>query len=195
MITNKLKRQRGATLIIALIMLVLLTLFALTAVNTSNTNLRIVSNMQIRSEAFNAAQQAIETVISTPEFLSNPAAAVLNPCGPANTLCMDVNGDNVPDYTVVLLPNTGPKPGPGCIKARAIKNSELTTSAADIVCTWSGPPGTYAPGGGVGDSLCADTTWEITARATSSMMPDVNVTVTQGLAVRVSLDQMDTFCI
>lgn len=182
------RKQRGATLIIAMIMLVLLTLFALSAANTSNSNLRIVGNMQMRSEAFNAAQQAIETVISTPQFLLNPANAVVVPCGTANTLCVDVNGDGTADYTVRLIPV------PTCVKARAIKNAELTTSQEDVNCTFSGSAGTFAPGGSVGDSLCASTVWEVTAQAASNAVPDVKVTVTQGILVRATLDQKDTFC-
>ncbi|HZN86576.1 MAG TPA: PilX N-terminal domain-containing pilus assembly protein, partial [Burkholderiales bacterium] len=80
-------RQRGATLVIALIMLVLLTLFAVSSMNTANTNLRVVGNMQSRNEALYAAQETLETVISTPLFLANPANAVLNPCGAQNTMC------------------------------------------------------------------------------------------------------------
>ena len=46
---TSMRRQRGATLVIALIMLVLLTLFAVSSLNTANTNLRIVGNMQAKN--------------------------------------------------------------------------------------------------------------------------------------------------
>ena len=39
-------RQRGATLLVTLIMLVVLTLFAVTAFNLSSVNLKIVGNFQ-----------------------------------------------------------------------------------------------------------------------------------------------------
>ena len=102
-------RQRGATLLVALIMLVLLTMFAISSLNTSNTNLRVVGNMQARSEATNVAQEAIETTLSTTQFITNPANAVLNPCGAANTLCKDMNGDGTNDFTTVL------NPAPKCV--------------------------------------------------------------------------------
>ena len=64
--------QRGAVLVVALIMLVLLTLFALSAMNTSNVSLKIANNMQTRNDAFNAAQQVLERLVSL-DFTKNPA--------------------------------------------------------------------------------------------------------------------------
>jgi len=57
--------QRGATLVVGLIMLVLITLMVTTAFMLSNTNLKAVGNMQFRDEAIAAANAAIETVLST----------------------------------------------------------------------------------------------------------------------------------
>jgi len=183
------RNQRGATLLIALIMLVLLTLFALSAVNTGTTNLKIVANMQSRAEAFDAAQQAIETVISTPTFISNPANAVLNACGAPNTLCTDVNGDGTPEYTTQLTPT------PACVAVRAIKATELNFSDADDVGCAQQQAQTFGVSGAVtGDSLCANTVWEITA-ATTGAMSGATATVTQGIGVRVSTDDMATSCL
>ncbi len=57
-------RQRGATLLVSLIMLVILTLFAVSAFNLSSANLKIVGNFQ-QSRAIEAvAQIATEQVIS-----------------------------------------------------------------------------------------------------------------------------------
>ena len=44
-----------------------------------------------------------------------------------------------------------------------------------------------------GDSLCANTVWEVRARTVSSMSP-AEVIVTQGVGVRVSSDQAGTSC-
>lgn len=57
--------QRGATLVIGLIMLVVITLMVISAFTLSSTNLKSVGNMQIRNEAIAAANAAIETVLST----------------------------------------------------------------------------------------------------------------------------------
>ena len=59
------QQQSGATLVVSLIMLVVLTLLVVTAIRSGNTNLRIVGNMQVQTEADAAGLQEIERVIST----------------------------------------------------------------------------------------------------------------------------------
>src|SRR5215212_8369092 len=86
---SSLHRQRGATLFIGLVMLVILTLFALSAFQTSSTNLKTVGNMQSREEAQNAAQQVIDTVISSATFVTSPTAAIIAKCGVDNVACVD----------------------------------------------------------------------------------------------------------
>jgi len=195
--TSGMRRQRGATLIIALIMLVLLTLFAVSSFNTAQTNVKVVGNMQQKAEALNAAQQAIETVLSTPQFIANPANAVPTPCGTANTLCTDVTGDGVADFTATLIgPDypTGPHQ-PTCVTVRLIKNQELNVlNAEDLGCAAGQQSGAAGVAGAMtGDSLCANTVWEIRARAVSSSS-GATATVTQGIGVRVSSDAAGTSC-
>jgi type II secretory pathway pseudopilin PulG len=195
--TSGMRRQRGATLIIALIMLVLLTLFAVSSFNTAQTNVKVVGNMQQKAEALNAAQQAIETVISTPQFIANPANAVPTPCGTANTLCTDVTGDGVADFTATLIgPDypTGPHQ-PTCVTVRLIKNQELNvTNPEDLGCAAGQQSGAAGVAGAMtGDSLCANTVWEIRARAVSSSS-GATATVTQGVGVRVSSDAAGSSC-
>src|SRR4051794_10385668 len=111
--------QRGATLIIALILLATLTLFTLRAWKRTTTDLKVAGNMQVRSEALSATQEAVEKVISSEQFMSNPTNAVLQPCGSANTLCYDYTGDGRTDYITRLIP------APTCISRRPIKLVEL----------------------------------------------------------------------
>ncbi len=181
--------QRGATLLIALIMLVLLTLFAISAVNTGTTNLKMVGNMQSRSEAFDTAQQAIETVISSPQFIATPSNAVLDPCGTANTLCADVNGDGTPDYTTILIPQ------PSCVTVTPIKVSALNLANTEDLGCAAGQAQQFGVAGAVtGDSLCSDSVWEITAQTTGTATA-ARVTVTQGVGVRISADDTATSCL
>lgn len=181
--------QGGATLLIALIMLVLLTLFAVSALNTGTANLKIVGNMQARSEATATAQQTIETVLSSPTFISNPANAVLNACGAANTTCTDINGDGVADYTTRLTPQ------PRCVFVRPIKVVELNlTNTEDLGCSSGQAQSFGVSGSATGDSLCANTVWEITAVTTGNNSA-ATATVTQGIGVRVSIDDTATSCI
>jgi Tfp pilus assembly protein PilX len=194
--TSGIRRQRGTTLIVALIMLVLMTLFAVSSFNTANTNLKVVGNMQQKNEALNAAQAAVESVISTPQFIANPANAVLTPCGSANTLCTDLTGDGVADFTTTLVgPDypTGPHQ-PTCVTVRLIKNQDLVlTNPEDLGCS-AGQQQQFGVAGAVtGDSLCANTVWEVRARTVSSLSGAM-VILTQGVGVRVSSDAAGTSC-
>jgi hypothetical protein len=64
-------RQRGATLVISLILMAALTLFVISMLNTSNSNLRIVGNMQAHRLLEATAQKAIEDRITTMTFFQD----------------------------------------------------------------------------------------------------------------------------
>ena len=85
-------RQRGAALVVGMIMLVLITLMLVTALNVGTTNFRAMTNMQFRSEAIAAANEAIEQVISSP-FTAAPAAESIN---------VDLDNDADVDYVVQI---------------------------------------------------------------------------------------------
>ena len=73
------RRQRGATLLVSLIMLVVLTLFAVAGFNLSSVNLKIAGNFQEQKLMEAVAQQAIEQMISTPTaFNLTPVATTLS---------------------------------------------------------------------------------------------------------------------
>jgi len=195
--TARRARQQGATLILVLIMLIMLTLFAVSAMNTGTMNLKVVGNMQARSEALEASQWMIDSVISSTQFVDSPTNAVPSPCGGvANTLCTDVNGDGVADYTTTLTP------APACVQARAIKIGELNLAptSEDLACVQAQAQGTFGVAGaaGSGDSLCASTVWEITAQTlaagTTAATSNVNMTTTQGVSVRVKALDMAANC-
>ena len=86
------RRQRGATLIIGLIMLVLITLIVVNAFTLSASNLKSVGNMQVREEAIAAANLAAERLIS-----SN----FTNALG-TQSFTVDINNDGTDDYTVAV---------------------------------------------------------------------------------------------
>ena len=190
-------RQQGATLMLVLIMLIMLTLFAVSAMNQGTMNLKVVGNMQARNEALEASQWMIDSTISATQFIASPANAVPNPCnGVANTLCTDINGDGVADYTTTLTP------APACVQARAIKIGELnlTPTSEDLACVTAQAQGTFGVSGAAasGDSLCGSTVWELTARTldagATAATSTVNVTTTQGVSVRVKALDMAANC-
>lgn len=84
--------QRGATLVVGLIMLLLFTLVVASAFSLSSTNLKAVGNMQARDEALAAANLAIERVAESP-FTDAPNAESIN---------VDLNRDSVTDYVVEI---------------------------------------------------------------------------------------------
>lgn len=92
--------QRGATLIVGLIMIVLITLIVVNAFTLSSSNLKSVGNMQVREEAIAAANKAVEQLISSP---------FTNSLG-TQSFTVDINKDGADDYTVAVAV-------PTCIRA------------------------------------------------------------------------------
>ena len=171
------KRSRGVVLLQAMVLMIMLFLIAIASFNMGRQNTIIAGNMQHKAEALTAANQAIEQVISTTTFIDSPTAAV-----PGNSVSYDVNGDGTKDITVTL----NPKP---CIKkVQIIKNSELDmTSSNDVACTIGQSQNLGVAGATTGDSLCANTVWEITAVAEDDAT-SAQVQVTTGVGVRVAAD-------
>lgn len=185
------RRQRGASLVIALILLIVLTLLSLSAYHTSVTDLKTVGNMQARNEALNAAQETIETAISSTQFVADPANALPNPCGAANTYCSDYNADGLAEYTTRL------EPAPACMSMKMIKVVELNLSDAEDLSCAVGQAQQFGIAGAdlvASDSICANTTWQLTAEA-SSPASGAKVTVTQGVGIRVGADDMAGACL
>lgn len=168
-------KQCGATLLVALVMLVVLTLLVLSAIRSSNTNLRIAGNMQMTGEAAAAAQQAIEQIISS-NFTANPASSVMT---------VDINNDGTPDYNASVAQ-------PVCTGSVPIMNVNLDmTNPNDLPCfssstanntgimSASGTPAT------TGQSWCFSQRWDVQTQATSLTGSGADVTLHQGVALRV----------
>ena len=178
--SNTRPAQRGATLVIGMIMLILVTLFVLAAINMSTVNLRIMGNEQARNESIAAAQQAIEQVVSR-DFTTAPAAV---------TIPVDINGDGTVDYSVAVAQPTCLNSVP--IKLASLKpiNADGTVNTNDAQCEVGGPVRSSGIAGsaGTGNSLCANTQWEINATTSDAATGSgAAVTVHQGIGTRVLL--------
>ncbi len=125
--------QRGATLIVGLIMLVLITLMVTTAFMLSTSNLKSVGNMQYRDEALAAANAAIEQVISSDAIFFAPADQVVV----------------VGDYSVNIT-------APVCLYATEVITSTSNDANPNIHSEGTG-------GGVVGAPGFLDTYWDIAA--------------------------------
>lgn len=139
--------QRGATLLISLIMLAVLALFGISAIRSSLVNLRIAGNSQLQLEAAAAAQRAIDARISSlATFTGAPAATSGN---------FDATG--------------------------AGQNYSVSVAAPKCVYTKAAPGYSYL----TADQAPKDTTWRITAVAQATDGSGVQVTLTEGIKVRL----------
>lgn len=188
--------QQGVTLIISLIMLVLLTIMALTSFNIGKSSLQVVGNAQEQAQVQNAAQTMLNQVVSAPTFVESPGAVLDNsncPSGitaPANSRCVDLNGDGKTVIVVAMSPQ------PACVQAAPIPASSLnlsTVSSEDWGCTLRDRQDFGMEGVESGDSLCANSLWEINAEATDPVS-SAKAVVTQGVSMRVSKDAVATAC-
>lgn len=181
--------QRGMALVVALIMLGLMTVICLASFNIGRVSMDVISNMQRRNEVTTSAESAIEQALSTKRLFENPSAIFLTPCnGTANTLCYDLNNDSINDVMVTLTP------APSCLQSQAIPTSTLNLADTEDQGCVKGSPDQWAIEGiPPGDSLCANTMWELNAVAQDTVTAAA-ITVTEGTAVRVSTDNISTNC-
>ena len=192
--TPDFRKQRGFTLVVGLIMLMMMTLFAVTTFNLGKGSLQIVDNMQQRNQAQTAAQEALDNVISHTLFTTNPTNIFDSTNCPTGTtvtngMCVDINGDGKTIETVALTPT------PSCIESKTIKTGALDPSKSSDAACLVGSNQQFGISGaaGTGDSLCADTVWNLTAVASESTS-SAQVALTEGVSVRTSTDSAGTYC-
>jgi Tfp pilus assembly protein PilX len=188
------RQQRGVTLILSLIMLVLLTIVALSTFNIGKSNLQIVDNAQQQSQAQNASQAILDQVVSTPSFVENPAAVLDNsncPAGvaaPPNSRCVDVNGDSKTVVVVTLSPQ------PTCSRVKIVLATDLNVAEKeDLGCALGEQQNFGTEGVTTNMSLCSESLWEISARATEPVSR-AEALIERGVSMRVSNDSVATAC-
>lgn len=165
-------RQRGATLIVAMIFMVILMLVVVSAIRVTNVNTRVVGNMQTQSEAFAAAQQAIEQVISY-DFTKLPQAS---------TVTVDINdsGKAGSTYKVNLTQ-------PACLTVKPIKQLDLDiTNPNDQPCFATGAAQNTGIIGTMpsGNSLCYNSMWNVQASAVPPGSTQPTIVINQGVTQR-----------
>jgi hypothetical protein len=181
-----LHRQSGAALIVAIIFLLLLSTLALTGLRASTTNVTIVGNMQARQEVISTAQMLIEQTVSTDEFARNPQGVFQ-----AARVDSDFNGDGTADAAATLAV------APVCLRARVVAIDDLDPdNELDAGCFASAAlsnPGFVPAGGGPAGSLCADTEWHLSSRATDART-GAAITLNQGVTLRTAVVGLNTVC-
>jgi type II secretory pathway pseudopilin PulG len=189
--------QKGATLIVSLVFLLVFLVMALSIFRGALTSAQAIGNMQWRNEAISAANETIDALLSESRVATDTAN--LTQEVNAAPFGYDVNGDNAADIRVSFPPVTidvngvaSTRAGPRCLRIRPIPPSELSPSRPqDAGCFASSSAGgiAVASGGGAtpatgSPSLCANTEWTMTVRATDPST-STSVDVVQGFAVRV----------
>lgn len=169
---NTRRRQRGATLVIGLILLTLIALAVSSAFLMSSSNLQSVGNMQRRDESIATANFATEQVISGIQATVSAGTAFA-----ADEINVDVDRDGTNDFTVTV-------DAPVCLEARIVGGSG-TGSGSSVTL-----PGLTAPGGSL--ELLLDI--GATARDTRSGGEDAAVRVNQGVRVLIPDTLKCTYC-
>lgn len=179
---NRSARQRGAALIVGLIMLVLITLTVAAAFTVSTSNLKSVGNMQTRNEAVAAANRAIEEVATS--LLPPNADGSPSMVAPAATVSLvDINNDGKTDYTVQIA-------APTCVRATKASGGGGSNSA--------GPGGITGGGSSGGSGLEAlpdqyNSVWDISTTVTDAAS-GASIAVRQGVRALLSQAQFDALC-
>ncbi|MES2992543.1 MAG: pilus assembly PilX N-terminal domain-containing protein [Pseudomonadota bacterium] len=188
--------QRGSTLLVAMILLLIFAIMAAASFRGSLTSVQAIGNMQWRSEAITAANDALDRLLSSADFATK--TVVVTQQVNAAPFQVDINGDGVNDIATnlpVVTVDGVARAGPRCLRAEPIPSIDLDpTLAADLGCF--GTSGSSSPGleietsGGASTtvtqspSLCSNTEWTITVRAADAVTR-TSVDVVQGVGVRV----------
>lgn len=161
--------QRGAALIVGLIMLLLITLMVGSAFTMSGTNLKSVGNMQMRDEAIAAANVAIEQKISSD----------LTVAPTEETIAVDINDDGAVDYEVVVTPS--------CVSSSIASYASSTELSGEENKDYSGQG---APETVVGYNVILDIKSAVTDQASGA-----SVTVHTGVRILLTEAQQSVVCI
>lgn len=114
---GKASGQRGATLVVTLVMLLMLMLMVGSAYTLSGSNLKAVGNMQFRDEAIAAANIGIQRVIGS-GFETNPVSQDFD---------VDMNNDGTRDYVVQML-------APVCTSAKKTPSTVVCSGPLMPMC-------------------------------------------------------------
>jgi Tfp pilus assembly protein PilX len=173
--TTSRNAQRGVTLIVGLIMMVLITLVVINAFTLSSSNLKTVGNVQVRSEATAAANQAIEQLIST-TFTSALGTQTFN---------IDIDKDGTNDYAVSVA-------APTCLKSMVVGTCTNSGCEVDPTCSASCQGGVCV---GLTATSCGNslTDWDIKAVVTHAAT-GASVTVREGVRVPLTSSLAASVC-
>jgi type IV pilus assembly protein PilX len=68
--------QRGATLIVGLVLLLVLTVVGVSGMNTATMEINMAANTQFQQDAFQVTEDAIDTVLATRDYTTDAARSL-----------------------------------------------------------------------------------------------------------------------
>jgi Tfp pilus assembly protein PilX len=160
------QRQRGAALIVGLIMLVLITIMVTSTFKLSTSQLQAVGNMQFRGEALAAGNRAIEQIVSSPFTVSPQAEQVV----------VDINNDGATDYRVNFA-------APVCVSGSLAVTNSVPPSSTSLGSAFNTATANYF-----------ETVWDLSANVEDANNSGATVQIHQGVRVLLSESQYNTVC-
>jgi Tfp pilus assembly protein PilX len=181
--------QKGAVLVVALIMLLLITVLGVSSFNMSKGNLQIAGNLQSRQQAASLAHAAIEEAISSTTFIQGVFSTNCALEGqPAR--CTDINGDGVNDVAVRVTQAN-------CVLVQALRNDDLNLNptSPNAGCAVGATSTAFGvSGAGTGEnSLCSTALWDLNALGRDLLL-STEVGVRQGVRLIVMNNDVVTWC-
>lgn len=171
------RSQSGMTLVISLIMLIVLTLLVVSAIRFGNINLKIATNTQAEAEAAAAAQVALEQMLKQIDAADDIASVS------AMTNANISTGGTTYKVNVTK---------PSCNLTSYVQSTELDPSnSVDRLCFGGGGSEVIFDKDGkpvAQPTECKSQIWE-TQASVSDSGSGANVTMVQGISVRVSVEQ------
>ena len=104
------RRQRGAALVIGLLLLLILTILAVSGMTTATLELQMAGNTQYKERAFQAAETGIEQALSTATFSTVTPYATAEPQAVAPD---DATNDDTYEFEMEFDQETGTTLVPG----------------------------------------------------------------------------------
>lgn len=189
-------KQRGATLLVGMVMLLMMTLIAVGVIRLTTRHTQVVNNEQFQTEATAAANYALDMVLNSPASTwdANYAGST------GKTLYVNLgsksSADEVANSVAVTVKNLN------CKRQRIIKNGELIKTSGslkyvtkdDASCFGGGGSpitivDTSAPAAG-DDSFCANVLYEMEAAVSDAALISASARVLQGVEVRRGIDDV-----
>lgn len=194
------RAQRGAVLLIGMVMLIMMTLVALAVIRLSMHHTQIVNNEQLRAESVAAANYALDMVLNMPKLTwdgyKGAGQQQLINLGLKSTL-----GEDATETIAVTVSNLE------CRRSRVLKNFELIKKQGSFA--YVAPDDTSCFGGGgspltivdptaigtpTDDSLCATVLYEMRAQAADAKLLGATTTLSQGVEVRTDVTTLSSAC-